>query len=49
MIVLSHPSDQQQDNKVKFCKTQVRFAGQKVKNQKNKDKDTFGEVLGKLL
>ena len=25
MIVLSHPPDEQQDNMVKFCKTQVRL------------------------
>jgi hypothetical protein len=45
MIVLSHPPDEQQDNLVKFCKTQVRYAGQKVKNQKNKD--TFRRSIGK--
>ena len=47
MIVLSHPPDEQQDNMVKFCKTQVRYAGQKVKNQKNKD--TFRRSIGKKV
>ena len=37
MVVLSHPPDEPQDKMVKFCLTQVRYPGQKVKNQKNKD------------
>ena len=47
MIVLSHPPDEQQDTMVKFCKTQVRYAGQKVKNQKNKD--TFRRSIGEKI
>ena len=34
-------------NSKKFCKTQVRYAGQKVKNQKNKD--TFRRSIGKKV
>ena len=46
MVVLSHPpADEQQDTMIKFCKTQVRYAGQKVPRQKNKD--TFRRSIGK--
>ena len=47
MIVLSHPPDEQQDNMVKFFKTQVRYAGQKVKNQKIKDTFSIGKKVVK--
>ena len=49
LIVVFSPtrSLDEQDKMVKFCITQVRYAGHKVQNQKNKD--TFGRSIEKKL